>query len=361
MLAGQLARGGIFVRKTLTDKGVRCTQAAAAVATPFPTRRLTGRYLPGAAEREHRHSSPSPAAPAQSRSGPRSPPPTSWTIDEARDQGARGDQARARGFAPGRGAVPTRSATVAANWLQRHVDANGSAHAPRNRTRLLNKHVLSAWADREFDSQSAAATWPPCSTDVQDHHGARQCRLRPHHHPRRSANWYAARHDDYAPARPCAACGGRAPDAQARARILDDDEIRTIWKAAEANGTFGAFVRICLMTATTARQSRGHEMGRSCRSTANRTIPKAAREKDTAWHARAAGRGSRHHPGAAAHGRASRLRFCRTRPGSVPRIQPSQGGVRRQAVRRYARVGVTRFETHGPFAYGPRQRAAGHC
>ena len=33
-----------------------------------------------------------------------------------------------------------------------------------------------------------------------------------------------------------------------RARILDDDELRAIWKAAAANGVFGAYVRVCLLT-----------------------------------------------------------------------------------------------------------------
>jgi len=38
------------------------------------------------------------------------------------------------------------------------------------------------------------------------------------------------------------------PKARARSRILNDDEIRTIWKAAEENGVFGAFVRMSLLT-----------------------------------------------------------------------------------------------------------------
>ena len=38
------------------------------------------------------------------------------------------------------------------------------------------------------------------------------------------------------------------PKERARDRILNDDEIRAVWKAAEANGTFGAFVRLALLT-----------------------------------------------------------------------------------------------------------------
>jgi integrase len=36
---------------------------------------------------------------------------------------------------------------------------------------------------------------------------------------------------------------------RARTRILTDDEIRAVWKHAEANGTFGAMVRLLLLTA----------------------------------------------------------------------------------------------------------------
>ena len=38
------------------------------------------------------------------------------------------------------------------------------------------------------------------------------------------------------------------PKARARSRILDDDELRALWAAAEANGVFGAFVRVALLT-----------------------------------------------------------------------------------------------------------------
>ena len=41
----------------------------------------------------------------------------------------------------------------------------------------------------------------------------------------------------------------RRSEAKARDRVLTDDEIRAIWETAEANGTFGALVRIALLTA----------------------------------------------------------------------------------------------------------------
>jgi integrase len=39
------------------------------------------------------------------------------------------------------------------------------------------------------------------------------------------------------------------PKSRKRARILDDDELRAVWEAAEGNGTFGAIVRLALLTA----------------------------------------------------------------------------------------------------------------
>ena len=41
-----------------------------------------------------------------------------------------------------------------------------------------------------------------------------------------------------------------------RERILGDDELRAIWKTAEANGTFGAFIRTLLLTAQRRERSR---------------------------------------------------------------------------------------------------------
>jgi integrase len=43
--------------------------------------------------------------------------------------------------------------------------------------------------------------------------------------------------------------GMRRTDKKERDRVLDDDEIRAVWKAAEANGTYGALIRMLLLTA----------------------------------------------------------------------------------------------------------------
>ena len=61
------------------------------------------------------------------------------------------------------------------------------------------------------------------------------------------ASWYATRHDNYAP--PFVKNMRRVPaSARSRSRILDDDELRSVWKAAEASDdVYGAFVRVALL------------------------------------------------------------------------------------------------------------------
>ena len=65
--------------------------------------------------------------------------------------------------------------------------------------------------------------------------------------------WHAVRCDGYTP--PIVkGMRRRLPHSIARARVLSDDELRGIWQAAEASGTFGALVRMCLLTAQRSRK-----------------------------------------------------------------------------------------------------------
>jgi integrase len=57
--------------------------------------------------------------------------------------------------------------------------------------------------------------------------------------------WYAARDDDFSPPR---LKGLKRATRLSRDRVLTDDEIRAVWRASEANGTFGAVVRFLLLT-----------------------------------------------------------------------------------------------------------------
>jgi integrase len=134
---------------------------------------------------------------------------------------------------------------VAEQWLKRHVRANG-LRSQGEVTRLLKMHVYPEWKGRAFRdirrSDVAALL-----DRVEDDHGARQadyCLAI----TRQIAGWFAARHDDYVP--PFVKGMRRTdPKSRARTRILSDDELRAVWHVAEVNGTYGALIRLLLLTA----------------------------------------------------------------------------------------------------------------
>jgi integrase len=166
------------------------------------------------------------------------------TIEQAREQ-ARVMLQRVRAGLPAVEPKAESYGEVAANWLKRHVDAKG-LRSSGEIARLLGQHVLPIWRDREFTSirRSDVAA---LLDEIEDDHGARQAdyvlAL-----VRGISNWYATRHDDYVP--PIVKGMRRTnPKDLERSRTLTDDEIRLIWKQAEADGTFGALIRLLLLTA----------------------------------------------------------------------------------------------------------------
>jgi integrase len=86
-------------------------------------------------------------------------------------------------------------------------------------------------------------------------------------------NWYALQSDDFV----SPIVRGMAFETQERERILDDDELRAIWKTAETfPGPWGHYVRFLLLTAS--RRTEASEMERHEVKGDNWTIP-AARYK----------------------------------------------------------------------------------
>lgn len=196
-------------------------------------------------------------------------------IDAARAQ-AREVLSRVRAGLPSIEARAETFGDVAGNWIKRHVTANGLRSRPEIE-RLLRVHVLPAWGNREFTSirRSDVAA---LLDHVEDNHGARQADYCLNI-TRALMNWYATRHDDYAP--PIVRGMRRqSPHAQARARILTDDEIRAIWRAAEGAGAYGGIVRLALLTAQ--RRTKITTMKWADVDGDEWTIPNAPREKDTA-------------------------------------------------------------------------------
>jgi integrase len=92
---------------------------------------------------------------------------------------------------------------------------------------------------------------------------------------RKIMNWHASRSDDFRS--PIVRGMARTkPKERARDRILTDDELRAVWRQAEANGVYGAFIRFVLLTA--ARRSEASEMAWSEIASGDWTLP-AARNK----------------------------------------------------------------------------------
>jgi integrase len=201
--------------------------------------------------------------------------PGLMSLDEAREL-ARTEIRRIREGKPAEAKAET-FAAVAAGWITRHVIKNG-LRSRYEITRLLNKHILPAWKDREFISIRRSDI-TRLLDDVEDHHGARQADYCLNI-TRAIANWYAARNDDYQPPF-VRGMRRQSPAALARARVLENHEIRAVWKAAESSGTFGAIVRMCLLCAQ--RRTKVINMRWSDVSEAGEwKIPREPREKDTA-------------------------------------------------------------------------------
>jgi integrase-like protein/Arm domain-containing DNA-binding protein len=92
---------------------------------------------------------------------------------------------------------------------------------------------------------------------------------------RRIMNWHATRSDDFRSPIVRGMARTRAKE-RARTRILSDDELRAVWKAAEADGAFGALVRFLLLTA--ARRAEAQFMTRREIAKGEWTLP-ASRNK----------------------------------------------------------------------------------
>jgi integrase len=141
-------------------------------------------------------------------------------------------------------AKPDTLQDIAENWVQRHVRAKGLRTEPEM-SRILNKYIYPTLKDRDFETIRRSDVTKLLDA-VEDGSGPRQADtvlaiLSSIMH------WHAARADDYVP--PLVRGMRRDdPHAKKRARVLDDDEIRTLWAAADESGQFGAFLKLLLLT-----------------------------------------------------------------------------------------------------------------
>jgi len=168
-------------------------------------------------------------------------------IDEAREK-AREAIKRVKAGLPAVEAPPVKPDTfgaVVTTFIKRHVEAKG-LRSQKEIERILNVYVLPEWKDRDFASIRRSDVSKLLDT-VEDKSGARQADY-VLAVVRKVFNWHATRDDDYVSP---IVKGMRRTDAKTgtRDRILSDDEIRTVWRYAEGAGTFGAMVRLALLTA----------------------------------------------------------------------------------------------------------------
>jgi integrase len=168
-------------------------------------------------------------------------------IDEAREK-AREAIRRIKEGKPAFEPPPMRPESfqsVAEGWLKRYVAAK-KLRSQADIEHRLRKHVYPHWGERDFTSLRRSDV-AALLDHIEDHHG-------PHQADyvlaivRNISNWYASRNDDYLS--PFTRGMRRVdPKAAKRSRILTDGELKRIWKAAEGAGTFGAFIRLALLTA----------------------------------------------------------------------------------------------------------------
>ncbi len=202
-----------------------------------------------------------------------------FTIDEARENARNAIKRIKAGLDPFEPppAKPDSFKAVAENYLERHVKAN-KLHSQSEIERILENQVYPIWEDREFASIRRGDVTKLLDT-LQDANGPSAA-----DHAlaivRGLMNWYASRNDDYVS--PIARGMRRTdPKSRKRGRILDDDEIRIVWKIAEGNGTFGAFLRLALLSAQ-RREKVATLKWDDVSVDGIWTIPATAREKGTA-------------------------------------------------------------------------------
>jgi integrase len=198
------------------------------------------------------------------------------SIDEARDRAREAIRRIRAGLQPFEPAPvkPDSVRAVCENWIKRHVEPRGLRTGGEIK-RQLEKYVLPRIGDRPF-AELRRGDIARLLDGIEDNHGpwvadAVLPTLRS------VATWFASRNDDYVA--PFVRGQRRVPaHKRKRARILSDDELRAVWTTAEQNGSFGAFVRLLLLTAQ-RREKVATMKFSDVAADGTWTIPTAPREK----------------------------------------------------------------------------------
>ena len=134
---------------------------------------------------------------------------------------------------------------VAEQWLRLYVDKKG-LRSKGEIVRQLETYVYPAWAGTPF-FEIRRKTVNELLDKIADKGTSMADGVLAT--LRSIMNWYATRDSDYnSPIVKGMRRDPRSARERARQRILNDDEIRALWKAAEISGPFGAIVRLLLLT-----------------------------------------------------------------------------------------------------------------
>src|SRR6516165_6104320 len=171
-------------------------------------------------------------------------PCDAMTIEEARAK-ARGILNRVRAGLPAIEAKGETFDTVIADWRKRYVEGK-KLRTGDKMLALLNRHVSTELRSRVF-TEIHREDVTALLDKVEDENGA----------PVADKlltvigsimSWYAIRHRNYVP--PLVKGMRRTdPAKKERDRVLSDDELRAVWKAAGESRTYGALIRMLLLTA----------------------------------------------------------------------------------------------------------------
>jgi integrase len=208
-----------------------------------------------------------------------------WKIDDSRDEARQIIKRIKRGLEAKEPAPiePDSFAQVAANWITRHVEKEKLITRPEMQ-RVLDRYILPTLGEATFTTIKRRQV-ADLLDKIEDKHGPRQADAALSV-MRSIANWYATRDDDYlSPFASVQAKRMRRSRAKPRDRILDDPEIRTVWEQADDFGTFGAFVKILLLTVqrrNALRLMRWSDLSLSDDGGLIWTMPKGDRQKGNA-------------------------------------------------------------------------------
>jgi len=227
------------MRKTMSDKGVAALKARAAqYAVSDPE--LRGHWI-----RIQPSGSKSFWAVTRQPGGKqiwtRIAPADAVPIETAREQ-ARAILQRVRAGLPAFEPKAETFGSVLDNWFKRHIEGGGR----RSRDKvadLIARHITEEFRARDLATLRRSDI-TALLDQVEDGHSALQADA-VLTIVRAALNWHAAR-TDYIP--PLSRGMRRTSTKErARTRILDDAELKLVWKAAETNGVFGALVRTLLL------------------------------------------------------------------------------------------------------------------